>query len=113
MKDEYTIMGFFWRQEYGKPYPFTGRLEIKNDGIFEGEVRDEFGRASISGQVKKNILVFTKKYRPGSVEATKPINYVLGSVKRPTDGGWNGTGAVQQPDGTTTIWQTACIIFPR
>ncbi len=113
------IMGFFWKQERGEPFPFTGSLRLKDDGSFEGETKDAFGEATIKGAIVKeflNPLCFTKEYLPRSTGgATKPIRYVLESVKHPARGGWRGYCAVKQPNEPgepETIWQAACIIFP-
>lgn len=112
----YKIMGFFWeRLNPDKHYPFTGNFKLKKDQSFEGETEDVFGAATIKGKINDNpgmvVLSFTKEYLPGSTGYANPILWALEFHKGSTLPGWRGFGIIQEPDGTETPWQIACILF--
>ena len=92
----FELQGIFV-QEYpskfrGDLIEFRGHFTSEDGQFFCGEVRDEFGRAEIYGQLCENSLTFTKWYcefyPPSLGSVFYIIQYELSNTGKQFDGGF-------------------------
>jgi hypothetical protein len=123
-KGNYVIMGFFWKEKEllnkHSCYKFIGKINLRDNGEFEGETDDEFGTALINGRISESALLFHKVYitMPNGEPETLPVDkrdtadYVMLPNNKLTGGGWIGKATViSGKDKHIEKWDTVCLVF--
>lgn len=111
------IMGFYWEERIERAifHKFVGHISVDDSGEFEGTIEDDWGDASITGEIKRDKIFFRKEYTKASKNkgATKNL-LVYSFVPRAVNNvvvGWKGSWVDKKEEFRGG--GASCLIFPH